>query len=76
MRFVGQVTGYDYDGRVWQDFENYEGEPFLAAPRNYALMLNVNWMQSIVPPDMLQVIYNALVQPYLTTSSLFGTIAG
>ena len=51
VRFVGQVTGYDYDGRVWQDFENYEGEPFLAAPRNYALMLNVDWMQPIVPPD-------------------------
>jgi hypothetical protein len=34
-----------FDGRVWRDFQNVNGVPFLAAPRNYALMLNVDWMQ-------------------------------
>lgn len=34
-----------FDGRVWRDFQTYEGVPFLAAPRNYALMLKVDWMQ-------------------------------
>ena len=34
-----------FDGWVWRDFQIYEGVPFLAAPRNYAFMLNVDWMQ-------------------------------
>jgi hypothetical protein len=34
-----------FDGRIWCDFQMYEGVPFSAAPRNYGLMLNVDWMQ-------------------------------
>ena len=45
VRSVAQVMGDVFDGRVWRDFQTYEGVPFLAAPRNYALMLNVDWMQ-------------------------------
>ncbi|XP_020894762.2 uncharacterized protein LOC110233779 [Exaiptasia diaphana] len=34
-----------FDGKVWKDFMYIEGKPFLAEPRNYALMLNVDWFQ-------------------------------
>ena len=34
-----------FDGWVWRDFQIYEGVPFVAAARNYAFMLNVDWMQ-------------------------------
>lgn len=33
------------DGKVWNDFMYVGGEPFLAAPRNCAFMLNVDWFQ-------------------------------
>ena len=45
VRSVSQVMGDIFDDRVWQDFQHINGAPFLAAPRNYALMLNVDWMQ-------------------------------
>lgn len=44
-RSIGQIMCDVFDGRVWRDFQLYEGNPFLAAPRNYAFMLNVDWMQ-------------------------------
>ena len=34
-----------FDGRVWREFQNVNEVPFLAVPHNYALMLNVDWMQ-------------------------------
>jgi len=34
-----------YDGRVWKEFLNYNGKPFLAEPNNLALMLNCDWFQ-------------------------------
>ena len=34
-----------FDGRVWKEWQVVNGEPFLAAPRNLAFMLNVDWFQ-------------------------------
>ena len=34
-----------YDGRVWQQFQNYNGQSFLSSPNNYAFMVNVDWFQ-------------------------------
>lgn len=34
-----------FDGRVWTEWQYVNGKPFLAAPRNYAFMLNVDWFQ-------------------------------
>mgnify|MGYP002803532383 CR=1 FL=1 len=32
-----------YDGKVWRDFQNFDGKPFLSQKHNYALLLNVDW---------------------------------
>ena len=45
VRSVAQVVCDVFDGRIWRDFQNNDGVPFLATPRNYAFMLNVDWMQ-------------------------------
>ena len=37
--YLGDV----YDGKVWKDFQYYNGEPFLAAPHNLSLSLNIDW---------------------------------
>ena len=34
-----------YDGQVWKDFQFVNGVPFLAAPHNLALMLNIDWFR-------------------------------
>ena len=34
-----------FDGHVWKEWQNVDGEAFLADPRNYAFMLNVDWFQ-------------------------------
>ena len=34
-----------YDGRVWSDFMNPGGVPFLSVPYNLALSINVDWFQ-------------------------------
>ena len=34
-----------YDGLVWKEFLNYQGQPFLSQPHNLALMLNCDWFQ-------------------------------
>ena len=34
-----------YDAKIWQDFQFYNGEPFLALPYNFALQMNVDWFQ-------------------------------
>ncbi|XP_016126125.1 uncharacterized protein [Sinocyclocheilus grahami] len=39
------VFGDVYDGQVWKDYHYVNGEPFLSAPNNLAMMLNVDWFQ-------------------------------
>ena len=34
-----------FDGRIWKEWQYVNGKPYLAAPRNYAFMLNVDWFQ-------------------------------
>ena len=34
-----------YDGRIWRDFQEIDGHPFLALPYNFCLTLNVDWFQ-------------------------------
>lgn len=34
-----------YDGKMWKYFMNVDGVPFLSAPYNFALQLNVDWFQ-------------------------------
>ena len=34
-----------YDGRMWKEFMNPDGKPFLSLPYNFALALNVDWFQ-------------------------------
>ena len=34
-----------YDGRVWKEFMNYDGKPFLSRPYNLGSMLNCDWFQ-------------------------------
>lgn len=34
-----------YDGRVWNEFIEYQGKPFLRLPHNLGLMLNCDWFQ-------------------------------
>ena len=34
-----------YDGRMWKEFCNPDGVPFLSLPYNFALILNVDWFQ-------------------------------
>lgn len=35
--------GDTYDGRVWKEFSEVEGKPFLSRPHNLGLMLNCDW---------------------------------
>lgn len=34
-----------YDGKIWKDYQEYKGEPFLSLPFTYGLMLNVDWFK-------------------------------
>lgn len=34
-----------FDGRIWKEWQYVDGQPYLASPRNYAFMLNVDWFQ-------------------------------
>lgn len=34
-----------YDGKIWQEFQTYEGSPFLSNPFSFGLMINVDWFQ-------------------------------
>ena len=34
-----------YGGRVWSEFLQFEGQPFLSAPNSIAFMLNIDWFQ-------------------------------
>ena len=37
-----------YDGKIWKDFQSYDGKPFLSEARNLGLMLNVVWFQPMI----------------------------
>lgn len=34
-----------YDGKLWKEFQNIDGSPFLCLPFNYLLTLNIDWFQ-------------------------------
>lgn len=52
------VLGDCYEGRVWREFQFVDGEPFLAAPNSFGLMLNVDWFQpTLHGSDSIGVIY-------------------
>ena len=34
-----------YDGKVWKDFQSYDGIPFLSEPLSFAFVLNIDWFQ-------------------------------
>lgn len=34
-----------YDGKMWKDFINYRGVPFLSEPLTFGLMINMDWFQ-------------------------------
>ena len=34
-----------YDGKIWQEFQHIDGQPALAAPYVYAVMINIDWFQ-------------------------------
>ena len=42
-----EYLGDIYDGKVWKEFQHYEGKPFLAVPNNLALSLNVDWFSPL-----------------------------
>jgi hypothetical protein len=34
-----------YDGKIWEEFQMYNGNPFLSLPHNFAFQLNIDWFQ-------------------------------
>ena len=34
-----------YDAQIWKDFQYIKGKSFLASPRVYAVMINIDWFQ-------------------------------
>lgn len=51
-----------YDGQIWADFQYVNGQPFLAEPNNFALMMNVDWYQPFKnSPYSVGVIYLAIL---------------
>lgn len=40
-----ELKGDIYDGKIWSDFQEYDGKPFLSQPLTYGLMLNVDWFK-------------------------------
>lgn len=34
-----------YDGRVWKDFQIFDGRNFFNQPHNFGLMMNIDWFQ-------------------------------
>ena len=51
-----------YDCAVWKQFQYVDGDPFLAMPRNYGFMLNVDWYQPFKhSPYSIGVIYLVLL---------------
>ena len=44
-QLLHNVLGDCFEGRVWKEFKYVEGEPFLAIPNNFGIMLNIDWFQ-------------------------------
>lgn len=45
-RNIASGTLHDiYDGKIWKEFLNPDGVPFLSLPYNFAFTLNVDWFQ-------------------------------
>ena len=40
-----ELLGDIYDGRIWKNFKNAEGEPFFDCPNTFGCMLNLDWFQ-------------------------------
>ena len=40
-----ELLGDIYDGRIWKNFKNAEGEPFFDSPNTFGCMLNLDWFQ-------------------------------
>ena len=34
-----------YDGKIWREFQSWEGVPFLSEDHTYGLMMNIDWFQ-------------------------------
>ena len=43
--FPDNILGDCFEGRIWREFQYVDGEPFLAVPKNFGLMLNVDRFQ-------------------------------
>ena len=43
--FPDNILGDCFEGRSWREFQYVDGEPFLAVPNNFGLMLNVDRFQ-------------------------------
>ena len=48
QQWWNQTTDLDklsdlYGGKIWKEFLNYSGEPFLALPTGIGFMLNIDW---------------------------------
>ena len=62
IRTAHQIMCDVFEGRVWRDFQMFNGSSFLASPRNYGFMLNVDWMQPFVhTPYSVGVLYLVLM---------------
>lgn len=35
-----------FDGKIWHDFQEYSGKPFLCEPFTFGLMMNVDWFKA------------------------------
>lgn len=40
-----EMLGDIYDGRVWKEFSDFQGKPFLSKPHSLVFSLNVDWFQ-------------------------------
>ena len=70
-----------YDGKIWHQFMNYDGAPFLSEPNNFALMLNMDFFQSYkhLKSYSVGVIYCMIINPpgaVRENVSLIGLIPG
>ena len=34
-----------FDGKIWHDFQTFNGQPFLSQPYTFGLMLNIDWFK-------------------------------
>lgn len=34
-----------YDGKIWKEFQTFDGQAFLSSRNNYGLLLNIDWLQ-------------------------------